>query len=93
MTQNTPIKFFSGRASTYLAEEIAKKFGTPLGRTSVFQFSDGEFQPAYNESVRGCTVFIIQSTFPPGDNLMELLMMVDAAKRASAEIFGPHNGQ
>jgi len=85
MSQIRPIKFFSGRASIYLAEQIAKNFGTELGRTSVFQFSDGEFQPAYDESVRGCTVFIIQSTFPPGDNLLELLMMVDAAKRASAD--------
>ena len=56
-----------------------------MGRTSVFQFSYGEFQPAYDESVRGFTVFIIQSPFPPGDNLMELLMMIDAAKRASAD--------
>jgi ribose-phosphate pyrophosphokinase len=85
MDRIAPIKFFSGRASTYLAENIAKKFGTELGRTSVYQFSDGEFQPAYDESVRGCTVFIVQSTFPPGDNLMELLMMIDAAKRASAD--------
>ena len=85
MSATTPIKFFTARASTYLAEKIAKSFGTELGRTSVFQFSDGEFQPAYDESVRGCTVFIIQSTFPPGDNLMELLMMIDAAKRASAD--------
>ena len=68
----------------YLAENIAKSFGTELGRTSLYQFSDGEFQPAYDESVRGCTVFLIQSTFPPGDNLLELLMMIDAAKRASA---------
>ncbi len=85
MDQQTPIKFFSGRASTYLAEKIANRFGTNLGRSSIYQFSDGEFQPAYDESVRGCTVFIIQSTFPPGDNLMELLMMIDAAKRASAD--------
>ncbi len=85
MASNAPIKFFTGRASSYLAEKIAQNFGTKLGKTSVFQFSDGEFQPAYDESVRGCTVFIIQSTFPPGDNLMELLMMVDAAKRASAD--------
>jgi ribose-phosphate pyrophosphokinase len=85
MSSNTPIKIFTARASTYLAEKIAKSFGTELGRTSVLQFSDGEFQPAYDESVRGCTVFIIQSTFPPGDNLMELLMMIDAAKRASAD--------
>ncbi|MCK4992914.1 MAG: ribose-phosphate diphosphokinase, partial [Bacteroidales bacterium] len=85
MSSNRPIKFFSARASTYLAEKIARSFGTELGRTSVFQFSDGEFQPAYDESVRGDTVFIIQSTFPPGDNLIELLMMIDAAKRASAD--------
>lgn len=85
MGSNSPIKFFTARASTYLAEKIASSFGTELGKTSVYQFSDGEFQPAYDESVRGCTVFIIQSTFPPGDNLMELLMMVDAAKRASAD--------
>jgi ribose-phosphate pyrophosphokinase len=81
---NNPIKIFSGRASMYLAENIAKSFGKELGRTSLYQFSDGEFQPAYDESVRGCTVFLIQSTFPPGDNLLELLMMIDAAKRASA---------
>ncbi|HBH48267.1 MAG TPA: ribose-phosphate pyrophosphokinase, partial [Bacteroidales bacterium] len=55
-----------------------------LGKTSVLEFSDGEFQPAYDESVRGCIVFIIQSTFPPQENLMELLLMIDAAKRASA---------
>ena len=85
MDRKTPIKFFAGRASIYLAEKIAKSFGTELGMTSVFQFSDGEFQPAYEESVRGCTVFVVQSTFPPGDNLMELLMMIDAAKRASAD--------
>ena len=85
MSSNRPIKFFSARASTYLAEKIALSFGTELGRTSVFQFSDGEFQPAYDESVRGNTVFIFQSTFPPGDNLLELLMMIDAAKRASAD--------
>lgn len=85
MDRRAPIKFFAGRASTYLAEKIAHGFGSELGRTSVYQFSDGEFQPAYDESVRGCTVFIVQSTFPPGDNLMELLMLIDAAKRASAD--------
>ncbi len=78
------IKFFAGRGSRYLAEKIAAEYGTTLGDSDVLQFSDGEFQPAYNESIRGCTVFIIQSTFPPSDNLMELLMMVDAARRASA---------
>lgn len=84
MKIKAPIKFFTGRSSSYLAEKIAKSFGTELGKTSVLEFSDGEFQPAYDESVRGCIVFIVQSTFPPQDNLMELLLMIDAAKRASA---------
>ncbi len=84
MKIKAPIKFFAGRASVYLAEKIAKSYGTELGSTSVLEFSDGEFQPAYLESVRGCIVFIVQSTFPPQDNLMELLLMIDAAKRASA---------
>jgi ribose-phosphate pyrophosphokinase len=84
MAANTPIKFFSGTASLYLAEKIAKSFGSELGKSSVARFSDGEFQPAYDESVRGATVFIIQSTFPPSENLFELLLMIDAAKRASA---------
>ena len=78
------IKIFAGRGSEYLAEKIAASFGTTLGHSEVLQFSDGEFQPCYNESIRGCTVFIIQSTFPPAENLMELLMMIDAARRASA---------
>ena len=78
------LKFFACRQSRYLAEKIAKSFGTALGDSTVLEFSDGEFQPAYNESIRGCTVFIIQSTFPPADNLMELLLMIDAAHRASA---------
>ena len=76
------IKIFSGRGSEYLAQKIAASFGTTLGQSEVLRFSDGEFQPSYNESIRGCTVFIIQSTFPPSDNLMELLMMIDAARRA-----------
>ncbi len=84
MKIKAPIKFFSGRATTYLADKITKSFGTELGRTSVLEFSDGEFQPYYDESVRGCIVFLVQSTYPPADNLMELLMMIDAAKRASA---------
>ncbi len=78
------IKFFAGRGSEYLAKQIAESYGTTLGRSEVLPFSDGEFQTCYNESIRGCTVFIIQSTFPPTDNLMELLMMVDGARRASA---------
>ena len=78
------IKFFTGRASRYLAEKIVAAYGTTLGECEVIEFSDGEFQPHFIESIRGCTVFIIQSTFPKSDNLMELLMMIDAAKRASA---------
>ena len=78
------IKFFTGRASRYLAEKIVESYGPTLGKCEVLQFSDGEFQPSFDESIRGCTVFIIQSTFPPMDNLMELLMMIDAARRASA---------
>lgn len=77
-------KIFSGRESRYLAEKIASYYGIELGNSSVLQFSDGEFQPSYDESIRGCTVFIVQSTFPPSDNLMELLLMIDAARRASA---------
>ncbi len=84
MSHKSPIKFFSGRNSQYLAEKIARSFGTELGKSSVLDFSDGEFQPCFEESVRGATVFIIQSTFPPTDNLFELLLMIDAAHRASA---------
>ena len=78
------IQLFSGQASMALAEKISAKHGTALGNVIVNTFSDGEFQPSFEESVRGSDVFIIQSTVPPADNLMELLMMVDAAKRASA---------
>ena len=84
MDGKPPLKFFSGRATRYLAEKIVKCFGNELGQSSVMEFSDGEFQPSFEESVRGCKVFIIQSTFQPVDNLFELLMMIDAAKRASA---------
>ena len=75
---------FSGRATKYLAERIAASYGHPLGNVVVTDFSDGEFQPSFEENIRGRDVFLIQSTFSPADNLMELLMMVDAAKRASA---------
>ena len=78
------IKIFSGRASRYLAEKIAKSLNLDLGKSVVTVFSDVEFQPAFDESVRGCTLFIVQSTFPPVENLFELLLMIDAAKRASA---------
>lgn len=78
------VKIFSGRASRALAEQIASNFGASLGNVIVSEFSDGEFQPSYEESIRGKDVFIIQSTMPPTDNLMELLLLIDAAKRASA---------
>lgn len=78
------VKIFSGQKSLYLAEKIAQSYGKPLGEVTLQQFSDGEMSPYFGESVRGCDVFLIQSTFPPADNFMELLMMIDAAKRASA---------
>jgi ribose-phosphate pyrophosphokinase len=78
------VKLFSGTATKYLAEDIALAYGLPLGRVNVDRFSDGEFSPAFDESIRGCDVFIIQSTFAPSDNLMELLLLIDAARRASA---------
>jgi ribose-phosphate pyrophosphokinase len=79
------VKIFSGRATQYLAERIANAYGEPLGTVNYQQFSDGEMSPFLVESVRGHDVFIIQSTFAPSDNLMELLLMVDAAKRASSK--------
>lgn len=78
------IKFFTGRSTAYLSEKIVGSFGAQLGKSHVTVFSDGEFQPSFDESVRGCTVFIIQSTFPPVENLFELMLMADAARRASA---------
>jgi ribose-phosphate pyrophosphokinase len=78
------VKIFSGTGSTYLAEKIAKSFGKTLGQLTIQKFSDGEFQPSFQESIRGDYVFLVQSTFAPSDNLMELLMMIDAARRASA---------
>jgi ribose-phosphate pyrophosphokinase len=78
------VKVFSGNGSTYLAEKIAKSLGRPLGDLKIQKFSDGEFQPVFNESIRGDYVFLVQSTFSPADNLLELLMMIDAARRASA---------
>jgi ribose-phosphate pyrophosphokinase len=78
------VKIFAGRASQKLGQEVAKSFGIDLGSVIVSEFSDGEFQPSFEETVRGQDVFIVQSTMPPADNLLELLLMVDAAKRASA---------
>ena len=80
-----PFKIFSGRYSRYLADEIAKKLGIEVGKMQVNEFADGEFQVSYEESVRGDEIYLVQSMFPPTDNLMELLLMIDAAKRASAK--------
>jgi len=79
------VKIFSGEATRYLSEDIAKEFGQPLGKLKFERFSDGEFQPVIQESVRGCFVFFIQSTFSPVSNLWELCLMMDAAKRASSD--------
>lgn len=78
------VKIFSGSASRYLAQKIANEYGKPLGKELVARFSDGEVQPSYEETLRGNDVFIIQSTFSPADNIIELLLMIDAARRASA---------
>ena len=79
------VKIFSGSTSKYLTEKIAQAYGNKLGAVKTRKFSDGEMAPYYEESVRGCDVFIVQSTFAPADNLFELFLLVDAAKRASAE--------
>jgi ribose-phosphate pyrophosphokinase len=78
------VKIFSGRATTVLANKIAEQYGVSLGNVIVTDFSDGEFQPSFEETVRGQDVFIVQSTMPPSDNLFELLLLIDAARRASA---------
>ena len=84
MQHEHKIKLFACKASKDFALKVAKALKLELGDSDVLTFSDGEFQPCYNESVRGATVFIVQSTFPPTDTLFELLLMIDAAKRASA---------
>jgi ribose-phosphate pyrophosphokinase len=81
---NPSIKIFSGTGSQFVSTKIAEKFGMPLGKINIQKFSDGEFQPVFMESIRGDYVFLIQSTCAPSDNLMELLLMIDAARRASA---------
>ncbi len=78
------VLIYSGRATEYLAKRIAKSYGMELGKSSFIEFSDGEFEFSYDNTVRGSELFIIQSTFAPLDNLFELLQMIDAAKRASA---------
>jgi ribose-phosphate pyrophosphokinase len=78
------VKIFSGSGTRYLAEKIANAYGTKLGEMVLQKFSDGELAPYFNESIRGSDVFIVQSTFPPAENILELLLMIDGAKRASA---------
>src|SRR3982751_5884468 len=78
------VKIFSGTGSQELSAKIAQRFGIPQGKINIQKFSDGEFQPVFLESIRGDYVFLLQSTYAPTENLMELLLMIDAAKRASA---------
>ena len=78
------VKIFSGTGSQYLAEKIASKYGISIGKITISRFSDGEIQPVFQESIRGDMVFLIQGTFAPAENIMELLLMIDAARRASA---------
>lgn len=82
---STGVKIFAGRATQDLGQKIADSYGLPLGNVAVSEFSDGEFQPSFEETVRGQEVFLIQSTTPPTENLFELLLMIDGAKRASAK--------
>ncbi len=82
--QFNPVKLFAGSGTQELAAKIAQSYGRELGDVVLSRFSDGEFQPSFNETVRGCDIFLIQSTNQPNDNLIELLLMTDAAKRASA---------
>ena len=87
MSEQNSFLVFSGTSTRYLAEKICASLGCPLGNLVVTRFSDGEFAVSYEESIRGRDVFLVQSTFPNSDNLMELLLMIDAAKRASAPLF------
>ena len=85
MIQRPPFKVFAGTNTRYLAEKICNSLGCELGKMNIQHFADGEFSVSFEESIRGCQVFLIQSTYPNADNLMELLLMIDAAKRASAD--------
>jgi len=85
MSEKAPVMVFSGTNSRYLAEKICASLDCPLGKMNITHFADGEFTVSYEESIRGAHVFLVQSTFPNSDNLMELLLMIDAAKRASAK--------
>lgn len=80
-----PIKVFAGTKSQYMGEEICENLGFQLGKMNITHFADGEFEVSFEESIRGCEVYLVQSTFPNCENLMELLLMIDAAKRASAK--------
>jgi ribose-phosphate pyrophosphokinase len=82
---DTPLAIFSGRSNIALSRAIAENYGTKLGDITIKSFSDGELYAKYEQSIRGEDVFVIQSTPPPGDNIMELLMLLDAAKRASVK--------
>lgn len=84
-SESTPFKVFSGTNSRYMAEEICHNLGCELGNVKVERFADGEFEVCFEEPIRGCEVYLVQSTFPNSDNLMELLLLIDAAKRASAK--------
>ncbi|MCH5219725.1 MAG: ribose-phosphate pyrophosphokinase [Muribaculaceae bacterium] len=84
-SQNNSFKVFSGTRSHYMAEEICRDLGVELGKMNILHFADGEFEVSFEESIRGRDVYLVQSTFPNSDNLMELLLMIDAAKRASAK--------
>jgi ribose-phosphate pyrophosphokinase len=81
---NPYARIFAGTGSQKLAEQICKSYGIPHGKINIQKFSDGEIQPIFLESIRGDFVFLVQSTYAPADNLMELLLMIDAARRASA---------
>ena len=81
---NPSAKIFAGTGSQKLAERICKSYGCQLGKINIQKFSDGEIQPIFLESIRGDFVFLVQSTYAPADNMMELLLMIDAARRASA---------
>lgn len=85
MTETQNSYLFTTRTSVALSEKIAEHYGKPLGKINFQTFSDGEFEPVLEQSVRGSRVFLIGSTFPPADNLLEMLLMIDAAKRASAK--------
>ena len=85
MSEKAPVMVFSGTNSRYLAEKICASLDCPLGKMNITHFAVGEFAVSYEESIRGAHVFLVQSTFPNSDNLMELLLMIDAAKRASAK--------